>query len=217
MTWADRHGPGGHRRLIINDPGVLTGFRQAVFHAVPPQLDGDLGRHRPVHRRHRLRRRRLRAQDLLVRWVSWRRWFPRRLAAARLYCLACFASPSSCWCAKLRGAILYGILSATVLAIIVERSADRAQDREERQGSWSSPTSAGAWNVPKLPSGRRAPRTSDCWATSSLLELLPGHRCDLWRSCWSSRSYKDYEHHHGHDGRHRRRSRPERRRRRATV
>ena len=56
-----RHGPVVIEGLIILVL-VLTGFRKAVFHAVPdPAQDRDLGRHRPVHRAHRPRRRRLRA------------------------------------------------------------------------------------------------------------------------------------------------------------
>ena len=61
MTWADAMGLVVLEGLIILVL-VLTGFRKAVFHAVPAAAqDRDLGRHRPVHRAHRPRRRRLRA------------------------------------------------------------------------------------------------------------------------------------------------------------
>ena len=61
MTWADAMGLVVIEGMII-PVLVLTGFRTAVFRAVPsPAQDRDLGRHRPVHRAHRPRRRRLRA------------------------------------------------------------------------------------------------------------------------------------------------------------
>ena len=61
MTWADAMGLVVIEGLVILVL-VLTGFRTAVFHAVPAAAEGgDLGRHRPVHRADRLRRRRLRA------------------------------------------------------------------------------------------------------------------------------------------------------------
>ena len=61
MTWADAMGLVVLEGLIILVL-VLTGFRKAVFDAVPLQLKiGDHRRHRPVHRVHRPRRRRLRA------------------------------------------------------------------------------------------------------------------------------------------------------------
>ncbi len=63
MTWADAMGLvviEGVLILVL----VLTGFRTAVFHAIPAGAqDRDLGRHRPVHRPDRVRRRRVRAAD----------------------------------------------------------------------------------------------------------------------------------------------------------
>ena len=60
MTWADAMGLVVIEGVIILVL-VLTGFRQAVFRAIPaPAQDRDLGRHRPVHHHHRPRRRRLR-------------------------------------------------------------------------------------------------------------------------------------------------------------
>ena len=61
MTWADAMGLVVIEGVIILVL-VLTGFRTAVFHAVPDPAQGrDLGRHRPVHRAHRVRGRGLRA------------------------------------------------------------------------------------------------------------------------------------------------------------
>ena len=60
MTWADAMGLVVLEGLVILVL-VLTGFREAVFHAVPAAAqDRDLRRHRPVHRPDRLRRRRVR-------------------------------------------------------------------------------------------------------------------------------------------------------------
>ena len=63
MTWADAMGLVVLEGIIILVL-VLTGFRQAVFRAIPAQLKTAISRrHRPVHHHHRPGRRRLRPRS----------------------------------------------------------------------------------------------------------------------------------------------------------
>lgn len=149
MTWADAMGLVVIEGLIITIL-VLTGFRQAVFHAVPPQLKtaisvgiglfiavigfvdagfvrksfgGPLGE--------------LGVGGFLVGW-------PLLVFVLGLFITVVLLVR------KVRGAILYGILSATVLAIIVE-SIGKIGAQKNDKGELVNPTGWGL-NVPKLPS-----------------------------------------------------------------
>ena len=118
MTWADAMGLVVLEGLIILVL-VLTGFRTAVFHAVPAAAEGrDLGRHRPVHRAHRLRRRGLRTPHP----GRGQHHGAGRARARRHACTAgrswCSSSASllviALWVRKVKGAILISIVVTTV-------------------------------------------------------------------------------------------------------
>ena len=151
MTWADAMGLVVLEGLVILVL-VLTGFREAVFHAVPAQLKIAISRrHRPVHRAHRPRRRRLRAPHPGRRQhhgpgAARRRRLARRLAGAGLRVRpGCWSSRSTS--ARCKGAILISIVATTVLAIVVEAIAhvgpSVAGDKVNPNG-WNL-------NVPALP------------------------------------------------------------------
>ena len=91
MTWADAMGLVVLEGLVILVL-VLTGFRSAVFHAVPAQLKIAISRrHRPVHRADRPRRRRLRAPHPGRREHH-------RAGAARAHRIA--ATAGRCWSSR---------------------------------------------------------------------------------------------------------------------
>ena len=91
MTWPDAMGLVVLEGLIILVL-VLTGFRTAVFKAVPMELKTAISvGHRPVHRVHRARR-------LRASCASRRAWRPRSSSAstARSPAGRCWSSSSAC-------------------------------------------------------------------------------------------------------------------------
>jgi AGZA family xanthine/uracil permease-like MFS transporter len=208
MTWADAMGLVVLEGIIILVL-VLTGFRQAVFHAVPAQLKiaisvgiglfiaiiglVDAGF---VRRTGRAGARRARHGGTLHQ----------RLADLRLRLGLVLVV--GLWVRKVKGAILIAIVATTVLAIIVEAVAKIGptvigQNPDGRQGQ---PDSAGTSTSRRC---RRRSSTRPTWprsvsSTSSARSASAG---------WSRRPAHLHPHarrllrHHGHDDRDRRRGR----------
>ena len=150
MTWADAMGLVVLEGLVILVL-VLTGFREAVFKAVPAQLkvaiSVGIG---TVPHDHRPRRRRLRTPYCGAARCRSARPRRRRSRAGRslIFCLG-LALTFSLFALRVRGAILISIVSMTVLAIIVEAVADIGPAFSAAEAV--DPT-GWALNVPTLPS-----------------------------------------------------------------
>ncbi|HYO85230.1 MAG TPA: NCS2 family permease [Dermatophilaceae bacterium] len=148
MTWADAMGLVVLEGLIILVL-VLTGFRQAVFHAIPAQLktaisvgiglfitliglfDAGVVRKAPATPVQ------LGVGGFLAGWPT-------------LVFLVGLLAIIVMMVRKVRGAILYGIIGATLLAIIVEAIA-KTGPQMDATGKVVNPTGWGL-NVPRLPS-----------------------------------------------------------------
>ncbi|PID97287.1 MAG: permease [Actinomycetales bacterium] len=147
MTWADAMGLIVLEGIIILVL-VLSGFRQAVFHAVPSQLktaisvgiglfitliglvDAGFVRKAPAVPVE------LGIGGVLAGW-------PLVIFVVGMFCLIAM------YLRKVRGAILYAIVGSTVLAIAVE-AAFRVGSQFDPEGDLVNPTGWGL-NVPKLP------------------------------------------------------------------
>lgn len=149
MTWADAMGLVVLEGIIITIL-VLTGFRTAVFHAVPAQLKTAISV----------------GIGLFIAIIGFvDAGFVRKSAGGPLgelgvggflagwpllvFVLGLFITVTL-MVRKVRGAILYGILSATLLAIIVE-AVGKIGSQHNDKGELVNPTGWGL-NVPKLPS-----------------------------------------------------------------
>ena len=142
--------------------------------------DRDLGRHRPVHRVDRLRRRRLRppyprrAEQTVPVQLGDRRLLPGWPVLVFLFGLVLVIA---LWVRRVRGAILISIVVTTVLAMIVEAIGDSAfGDRTTRRG-WGL-------NVPVVArQGLRHARTSAPSATSACSAAFEDGRRRHRRCC----------------------------------
>ncbi|HPF79642.1 NCS2 family permease [Nostocoides australiense] len=148
MTWADAMGLVVLEGIIITVL-VLTGFRTAVFHAVPPQLKTAISV----------------GIGLFIAIIGFvDAGFVRKSAGGPLgelgvggflagwpllvFVLGLFITVALL-VRKVRGAILYGILAATALAIVVE-AVGKIGAQTNAAGERVNPTGWGL-NVPKLP------------------------------------------------------------------
>ena len=198
MTWADAMGLVVLEGLIILVL-VLTGFREAVFHAVPDAAQGgDQRRHRPVHRAHRLRRRRLRAphrQRSRARCSSASTG-PRRLADR--------SSSSSACCSS----IVLMVRKVKRRHPHRHRRGDRPRDRhrgdrQDRPDGRRSKVNPTGWglNVPALPD--QVVDAPD-FATVGQFSLFGSFESDRRRRRRPARLHADARRllrHDGHDGR----------------
>ena len=176
MTWADAMGLVVIEGLVILVL-VLTGFREAVFHAVPaPAQDRDHGRHRPVHRAHRLRRRRLRAPHPRRRQHHRARSSSAGGAARRLaglvFVVGLLLVIALC-VRKVKGAILIAIVATTVARD--RRRGDRRARRRRRQPDRLGRRAGLARRLVEHPGLRHRSASSTCSAPSSASASSP--RC----------------------------------------
>ena len=199
MTWADAMGLVVLEGLVILVL-VLTGFREAVFHAVPAQLqDRDRGRHRPVHRADRLRRRRLRPPDPDAAAPRC----PVQLGAdgalagwpVLVFALGLLLDRRRCGSARCKGAILISIVATTVLAIIVEAIA--------KLGRRPAPTTrpAGASTSRRCPTTSSARPTSAPLGDFSLFGVVRARRRRRGAAAGLHADAGRLLRHHGHDDR----------------
>ena len=209
MTWADAMGLVVLEGLVILVL-VLTGFREAVFHAVPAQLKIAISvGHRPVHRPDRLRRRRASYDASPTPPTPPCPCSSAPAASSRagrcvVFCLG-LVLVVALWVLRVKGAILISILATTVVAVVVEAVGGFGRAAPTTRPAGPSP-------CPSLPEQRlRRPRLRHAGRVQPARVVRRGRR----RRRDPARLHADARRllrHDGHDDRDRRRGRPARRR-----